>query len=519
MRGTAAAARRGESRLLGRFADNALSILSSEVVIRATNFVVYALIARRLGAFAFGQLALALSLFYVFQILATAGQRTLMIRDIARYPASTSRQLRSACAVVTLASALAFVPLAALIAVFGWERETVITILAVFVGLLPSALSQTCEGAMQGLEQMRFIAYANVPLHVAKAVVVAVMIYAGAGVVAVALALAGVYWLVLAADVVFVRQRLIQPAAGPVTYGAPGPDPVGSRIRERARRGSSFLGVDTVFAVGSVTPVLVVSALLGEAAVGVLGAAQQAVMPLSLAINSLLAVAYPAMCRTFELTAERTRLVVVTLVEAVLMVVLPFVISISVFSELVVDILYPNKEFDGSADLLRLIVWWSVANLVASVMGVALWALNRERTSMVIGLWSTLVSLVTTVVFVEAVGLNGVAMAMACVTVVILVQHYRALASSVTPRELLVGMWRPAVAGAAQAGFVVPLATVTSGLIAQIALALAGVAVYGLALVVLNRARARHPVTGQRQQLPLAVLLQTLGSPAEPAEL
>lgn len=56
---------------------NALAILTSDVMNRATSFVVYAMVARRLGAFAFGQMSLALSLFYVFQIFAVSGVKTL----------------------------------------------------------------------------------------------------------------------------------------------------------------------------------------------------------------------------------------------------------------------------------------------------------------------------------------------------------------------------------------------------------------------------------------------------------
>ena len=48
---------------------NALSILTSDVMNRATSFVVYAMVAHKLGAFEFEQMSLALSLFYVFQIL------------------------------------------------------------------------------------------------------------------------------------------------------------------------------------------------------------------------------------------------------------------------------------------------------------------------------------------------------------------------------------------------------------------------------------------------------------------
>ena len=62
---------------------NALSILSSDVLNRAASFVLYAMVARHLGAFEFGQMALALSLFYMFQVSAMAGLKVLIVRQVA----------------------------------------------------------------------------------------------------------------------------------------------------------------------------------------------------------------------------------------------------------------------------------------------------------------------------------------------------------------------------------------------------------------------------------------------------
>ena len=58
-----------------RAVGNALSVLTSAAVTRATTFVLYALVARSLGTFEFGQMSLALTFFFLFQVLAVAGLR------------------------------------------------------------------------------------------------------------------------------------------------------------------------------------------------------------------------------------------------------------------------------------------------------------------------------------------------------------------------------------------------------------------------------------------------------------
>ena len=83
---------------------NALSILTSDAMNRVTSFVLYALVARHLGTHEFGQLSLALTLFYIFQVLAVAGLKTLTIRQVTKDPAQTSRYFINGCAIVACSS-------------------------------------------------------------------------------------------------------------------------------------------------------------------------------------------------------------------------------------------------------------------------------------------------------------------------------------------------------------------------------------------------------------------------------
>ena len=83
---------------------NALSILTSDVLNRATSFVLYAMVARHLGAFEFGRLSLALSLFYVFQVSAVAGLKTLIVREVAKDRSRTRLYFNNGCAIVAVSN-------------------------------------------------------------------------------------------------------------------------------------------------------------------------------------------------------------------------------------------------------------------------------------------------------------------------------------------------------------------------------------------------------------------------------
>src|SRR6267143_3472898 len=90
---------------------NALSILTSDVLNRMTSFVLYAFVARHLGAHEFGQLTLAFTLFYTFQVCAVAGLKTLIIREVAKDRTQTGRYFLNGSVIVVLSSLSSFLAL------------------------------------------------------------------------------------------------------------------------------------------------------------------------------------------------------------------------------------------------------------------------------------------------------------------------------------------------------------------------------------------------------------------------
>ncbi|HEX3722416.1 MAG TPA: oligosaccharide flippase family protein, partial [Nitrolancea sp.] len=109
---------------LRRVAANAASLLASDMINRATTFALYALVARSLGAYQFGQLSLSLTLFYTFQILAVAGLKTLVTREVAKHRGRTDEMLVNG-SVVVLATALASMAvLGIFVKVMGYDAGT-----------------------------------------------------------------------------------------------------------------------------------------------------------------------------------------------------------------------------------------------------------------------------------------------------------------------------------------------------------------------------------------------------------
>ena len=166
---------------LRRIASNAASMLASDVINRATTFALYALVARSLGAYEFGQLSLALTLFYTFQILAVAGLKTLITREVAKHRERTDELLVNGSIVILATAFASIAALALFVRVMGYTPDTSKVVLLLSLGLIPYALGSICEAIFQGWERMRLIAIANIPVNVLKIGLSLAVLFLGSG--------------------------------------------------------------------------------------------------------------------------------------------------------------------------------------------------------------------------------------------------------------------------------------------------------------------------------------------------
>ena len=124
-----------------RLSGNAASLLVSDVVNRGTTFVVYALIGRYLGSYEFGQLALGLSLFYIFHVLSALGLRKLITREVAKDRSKTGLYIVNGSFLIVLASLASVVGLTLFILLMNYSADTRLIIVLLALGLLPQSLS------------------------------------------------------------------------------------------------------------------------------------------------------------------------------------------------------------------------------------------------------------------------------------------------------------------------------------------------------------------------------------------
>jgi O-antigen/teichoic acid export membrane protein len=450
---------------------NALSILTSDVMNRATSFVMYALVARRLGAQEFGQLSLAFSLFYMFQVFAIAGLKVLVIRQVAKDRSQTKLYFISACMIVTVSSVASVVALFAFVRLMHYPPATTLVALLLSLGLLPTAISAICEGIFQAWERMHFIAWVNVPINVAKIVGTFLLLTRNKGLYAVILILLGSFFTIAAIETWIVLRRF------PAQHA-----PIDFAFSLRTFRSAiTFLGIDGTLAIEGSVNVLFLSKLATVSQVGFYSAATQVMVPLFLVYQSIAQSVFPLMCRSVEHGLQSLKRIAVQAVEMLLMLALPAIAGIFFLGDWILSVLYKNPAFSQAGPALRIVAWTLILQVFSNVLGQVLLATHREKVTLRIVLVDTLINLLVGWPLIKLFGLRGAALTLLANRLAGCIQHYIPVSRLLSGIPLGKIVWKPIVAAVCMAAYLA-VSTNQTGMVRGVLATL----IYGGALLVLT---------------------------------
>jgi O-antigen/teichoic acid export membrane protein len=410
------------------------------------------MVARHLGAQEFGQLTLAFALFYTFQVFAIGGLKTLIVRQVAKDREQTSAYFVHGSIIVGLSSVASLLILWGFVRLMHYPTATASIILLVSVGIFPSTLSAVCEGIFQAWEQMRYIAYVNVPVNLAKIGAAFVLLSSNRGLDSVVLALLVSLFLIAAIEVRIVLQRF-------------------SRKRvlfdfdfavETVRSAVTFLGIDGTSAVMSSLNILLLSKFASEIEVGLYSSAAQVMVPLLLVYQSMAQSIFPVMCRKVQPGYQSLRQIAEQSMELLLILALPAACGLFFVGDLVLSVLYRNPVFVQAFPALRIIVWVLIFQVFTSVLGQALIATHRERVNLKIVITNTLFNLVIGWPLIRYFGLRGAAVALLLTKMADCYQHYMPVSRLFSGISLVKIVWKPVLAAAFMVGYLaMPLGRVS----------------------------------------------------------
>jgi len=358
--------------------------------------------------------------------------------------------------------------LLAFVSSVGYEQETVQATWLLFVGLLPFCWSRISEAIFIGLERAKYVALVSVPVNIAQTIAAFLLLRSGYGIGAVAFSLAIAFALIAAIQSVVIairiRPRWIRPNIG-VAIGI-------------VRSASPFLGIEGTLVLRSSSSLVIISLVLGEAAVGIYSAAAQLQMPLRLIGGTVGTGLFPVMVRAFNRSVASLAKIANRAVELIIALLFPAVVGLVILAPELLALIFGGEGFAESVTVLRLVSWAGLAMAVASILGRALVSANRELLTLRIAIINTTVQILLAVVLTIQFGLVGAAAAALLVSLLNVVQHYAPMSRLLGGFPLWPMVWRPILASAVMA--VALIAIRQPPIVVRVVV---GAAVYAAALV------------------------------------
>lgn len=417
---------------------NTIAILGSDVATRIATFILFALIARYLSTFEFGQLALGLTLFQSFQLLAVAGLQTLITRELAKAPLKTDLYLVNSSLVVTITSSLSILILILLTRIMAYASSTTTIIIILSLGLFPYSLSMICDAIFKAREKMQYVAYSNLLVNVIKVALAFLLLVQGYGLYELVILLILSHVFALISKWWFLLRHIVSMPKLNVDLHF---------CIQLTKSTVTFLGINGLNAVMNSLTVVLLSKFIGEVAVGFYVAARQLIIPVELILMSVVTSVYPMMCRFFEPTFQRLKQLTEQVLESLLVIVLPAIVGLFFLADQILVFLYGNSDFLEASVVLRIIVWTMILRVFAKVFGIVLVAGLQEKVTLRILLIDLLAALIFGPLLISQFGLIGAAVSSVIVRVVDYIQHYvpvRRLFKSGIPFVRI--MWKPIVA-------------------------------------------------------------------------
>lgn len=418
---------------------NTASLITNDMVNRAITFVIYALIARYLGAYEFGQMSITLTIFYLLQSLAPVGLKILLVRETSRNPAESGVYLVSGCFAALVTSILALGILLVFLAIMDYGEETVWIILLVSLGLVPYSLSAVCEAILQAHEKIRLITAANLPISLARGLLCFLLLAAG-----MSLRYIGVLF-ILSFTATFIWEWFLttRHACRPVWKFDPG------LIQNLIRPGAVFLGMQGAIAVTNSIVPLFLSKAGGEIQLGLFTAANQLMAPVLLVAQSTVMSLFPRMCQKFQSGARQFRMITERLIEILIALMLPLTIGLYFYAREGLLLLYEKEVFSYSALYLQIMVWTLLLRAITSVLGRVLMASGKEHRLLNIMVAEGVFTLLLCIYFVTRFHVMGAVIVVVVVSVLDLLLHLAAVSQIITRPRYLAALVKPVLAGGA----------------------------------------------------------------------
>lgn len=366
--------------------------------------VVALLVARYLGPAALGVYAVVMGVADLLEVIAPLGQRSWIIREVARDRSRMFAHWLNA-SLVTLASSLvlgAGLLLFSFLTGFEVIGLTAAVVVSLFVPV--GGLRLVAQSTLQGMERMEHLPVSTFAGRVVGLLVMWLLLRSGTGVTA-AFVGHGLYGLVAWLILLWAIHR--QPGRmGGYRDSLPTPRQSWTSVRASLPFALQVLLDKGLLRVN----LLILPLLLTMAAIGMYDAGDRVRQASAMLIPLVTISILPTLSRTFVTDRRRAARLVETALKILLILVLPFVFIVAIAADQIIPLLY-GPGYEAAIPVLRIVIWSQIFLVADQVLNQVLVGSGNERGMVRRTAVALAVNLVLTLVMVWRFGVLGAAWA------------------------------------------------------------------------------------------------------------
>lgn len=386
---------------LKRTGKNAALLLFGTMFRMVAGFGFIVFVANVLGVEGFGKYALVVHFYELFIGLTATGAGILLTRDIARWRPHLNSLFSAAAISVSFLGLISPMALLGIAMLFRYPADTTMALMLACFGIIPAAIGLLYESVFVALERAEFVsAGAAIESLLRVGVGVAVLLLGGGiieltmVIVASRIPLVILYYFLLRriCDHRWQFSRRI--------------------FRRFAVRCRVFFAENWMATVYTSMDVIVLSAFLGETAVGLYSAAWRYVRLGSVVAKSFTTAAFPLLTRSHFESPAKFREITQHSVRVMAMIAIPIIAGVSVLPERVVQLIY-KPEFAEAAPILQVLIWVLLLEFINPFLSHSLFSQGKQKLSMIVAGAGLLANVIFMLTLVPQYG--GVGAALACV--------------------------------------------------------------------------------------------------------
>lgn len=340
---------------------------AARVIERLSRVVLVFLIARSLGASSLGAYSAALVFAGLFSTAGDLGIANMLIRNLARDKAATTRYLSHLGPIAVVVSAAAIAAAWLVVPHLGLESAMRQAFLIVSFAVVP--------GTLRVLQEAVFIAHQRVWITtvvrfvgaVALIAATAILVSNGAGIASLLGVFVGVQWFI-ALTYTGLIAKMIAPVWGRFRI---------STAREQLRELRAFAGISVLAALFAQPEVLILAVLAGSTETGYFVAATRIVMIWELIPQTFMTNVFPVLSRNYKDRASTNPRVPQRATKYLLAAMLPISLGLIACAEPIVDLVF-GSGFESAVELLRILALVVPILAVSNVLWRVLMARDRQ---------------------------------------------------------------------------------------------------------------------------------------------